>query len=183
MQRKFQISDTVLLRTLTLSDAPALFRSVEDNREYLRQWMPWLDETVRVEDATQFIVKNLNRQSDETGFQCGIFRNEELVGMCGYHPIDRSNNSVVIGYWLAENMTGQGIVTSCVEFLVSYAFDKLGINKVNIPVAEGNIKSRAIPERLGFVNEGVERDAEHLYGRYVNHVRYSVLRDQWSDSR
>ena len=103
--------------------------------------------------------------------------------MCGYHPIDRSNNSVVIGYWLAENMTGQGIVTSCVEFLVSYAFDKLGINKVNIPVAAGNIKSRAIPERLGFVNERVERDAEHLYGRYVNHVRYSVLRDQWSDSR
>ena len=75
---------------------------------------------------------------------------------------------------------GQGIVTSCVEFLVSYAFEKLGINKVNIPVAEGNKKSRAIPERLSFVNEGVEREAEYLYGRYVNHIRYSVLRDEWN---
>ena len=112
MQRKFQISDTVLLRTLTLSDAPALFRSVEDNREYLRQWMPWLDETVRVEDATQFIVKNLNRQSDETGFQCGIFRNEELVGMCGYHPIDRSNNSVAIEWVLSQAKSGDAVLIS-----------------------------------------------------------------------
>jgi len=108
-----------------------------------------------------------------------MFLGGTLVGMCGFHPIDLSNDSVVIGYWIAEDRMGQGIVTSCVKFLVSYAFEKLDLNKVCIPAAEGNAKSRAIPERLNFVNEGIERAAENLYGRYVNHVRYSVLRKEW----
>ena len=108
-----------------------------------------------------------------------MFVNAILVGMVGYHPINRTNNTVVIGYWLAENMQGQGLVTNCVEFLISYAFNDLNIKKVCIPVAEGNVASRAIPERLNFVSEGVERQAENLYGHYVNHVRYAVLDEEW----
>ena len=175
----FKISDNLLLRTLTPSDAEDLFRSVEDNREYLRQWLPWLDDSLKLEDISKFIETTVEQQNNNLGFQCGMFWNGSFVGMCGYHPIDRSNNSVVIGYWLAEKMMGQGIVTRCVGFLTSYAFDELDINKVCIPVAEGNVLSRAIPERLNFVNEGVEREAENLYGRYVNHVRYSMQRKQW----
>ena len=175
----FQITETLLLRTLTANDAPALFRSVEDNREYLREWLPWLDVSLDEEDSAEFIARISDQQRNNMGFQCGMFWNGNFVGMCGYHPIDRSNNSVVIGYWLAESMTGRGIVTRCVEFLTTYAFDNLNINKVCIPVAEGNAASRAVPERLNFVNEGIERAAEFLYCRYVNHVRYSVMQDEW----
>jgi len=114
-----------------------LFKSVEENREYLRQWLPWLDATSQLKDSQA---------------------------------------------WLAEKMMGQGIVTSCVAFLTSYAFDELDLNKVCIPAAEKNAPSRAIPERLNFVNEGIEREAELLYDRYVNHVRYSLLREE-RDSR
>jgi len=99
--------------------------------------------------------------------------------MCGYHPIDRSNHSVTIGYWIAKEMMGKGIVTLCTQYLIDYAFIHLSINKVCIPVAEKNIKSRAISERLGLVSGGIERAAEYLYGRYVNHVRYSILKSEW----
>ena len=179
---QFQISETVFLRTLVVADAPSLFSLVDNNRNHLREWLPWLDGNACVEDSVRFIESTLVQLANEMGFQCGIFYNETLIGMCGYHPIDRTNNSVTVGYWIAKNMSGGGIVTSCTRFLIDYAFDKLSLNKVSIPAAEYNFKSRAIPERLGLVNEGIERDAECLYGQYVNHVRYSILRSEWKAS-
>ena len=179
---KFQVSEFVLLRTLTVSDARSLFSLVDDNRTYLRVWLPWLDDNTGVEDLENFIKSTLDQYADEMGFQCGIFFNETLVGVCGYHPINRSSNSVTIGYWIAEDTTGKGIVTSCTKYLIDYAFDKLNLNKVCIPAAVNNLKSRAVPERLGLVNEGIEREAEYLYGQYVDHVRYSILRSEWKDS-
>lgn len=175
----FQISETLLIRTLAISDATELYNLVDNNRIYLRQWLPWLDVNVSVKDSEEFIAATLDQHSRGLGFQCGMFVNAMLVGMVGYHPINRTSSTVVIGYWLAENMQGQGLVTNCVEFLTSYAFNDLNIKKVCIPVAEGNAASRAVAERLDFVNEGVERQAENLYGRYVNHVRYSILNDEW----
>lgn len=177
---KFQVSKIVFLRTLTTADAPGVFNLVENNRSYLREWLPWVDENTCVGDSAKFIQSTLEQLANEMGFQCGIFYNDTLVGMCGYHPIDRSNNSVTIGYWIAKEMTGKGIVTSCTKYLIDYAFDNFSLNKVCIPAAEKNLKSRAVPDRLGLVNEGIEREAEHLYGHYVNHVRYSVSRSEWT---
>ena len=50
------------------------------------------------------------------------------------------------------------------------------LNKIEIRVATENVKSRALPERFGFKEEGVIRDAEWLYDRYVDHVVYGLLR-------
>jgi ribosomal-protein-serine acetyltransferase len=146
---KFHVSEFVFLRTLTVADAQSLFSLVDNNRAHLREWLPWLDDNTRVEDSLEFIKSTPGQHSSEMGLQCGIFYNETLVGMCGYHPVNRSNNSVTIGYWVARNMTGKGIVTSCTKYLIDYAFDKLRLNKVYIPVAEKNLKSRAVSERLG----------------------------------
>ncbi len=176
---QFQISEIISLRTLFVADVPSLFSLVDNNRCLLREWLPWVDNNTRVEDSVKFIESTLDQLANEMGFQCGIIYNGTLVGMCGYHPINRSNNSVTVGYWIANNMSGRGIVTSCTKFLVDYAFDKLDLNKVCIPAAENNLKSRAVSERLGLINEGIEREAEYLYGKYVNHVRYSILRSEW----
>ncbi|WP_336296604.1 GNAT family protein [Bacillus pinisoli] len=53
----------------------------------------------------------------------------------------------------------------------------MDLNRVEIRVADENIKSRAIPERLGFINEGKVQNAEWLYDHYVDHIIYSKLRE------
>lgn len=75
---------------------------------------------------------------------------------------------------------GKGIITSCVKFFIQYAFQELRLNKVCISVAEKNTKSTAVARRLGLVNEGLEREAEVLYGKYVSHIRYSILRSEYA---
>ena len=166
---------------LEVADAPELFALVQKNRGYLRQWLPWLDSNTEQSHSEDFIKSTHKQFAEELGFVCGIFSNDLLVGVCGFHPIDRPNLSVTIGYWLGEEYQGKHIVTSCVEFLISYAFQQLNLNKVCIPAAEFNFKSRAVSERLGLANEGIDREAEYLYEHFVNHVRYSILRSEWEN--
>lgn len=59
-------------------------------------------------------------------------------------------------------------------------FNELKLNRVDIRAAEENIKSRAIPERLGFVCEGQIRQAEWLYDHYVNHIVYGMMAAEWN---
>lgn len=77
-------------------------------------------------------------------------------------------------------MQGKGLMTKACETLVRHAFEDLGLNRVEIRAAVDNRKSRAIPERLGFQQEGVLRDAEWLYDRYADLVVYAMLAKDWS---
>jgi len=176
---EFQIDEDITLRLLRSQDACALFKLVDDNRLYLRRWLPWLDQNTSLEDSKDFIASVLSQFRADKGFACGIFFAGDLVGVCGYHEIDKVARSVAIGYWLSEALQGKGIITRCTKFFIGYAFEELGLTEVRISVAEGNAKSRAVCERLGLSNEGIEIDAACLYGRYVNHVCYAMSKDDW----
>ena len=179
--KSFQLNVELELRTYQISDAQELINLIDKNRDYLRAWLPWLDQNNKVEDSENFIRFTQNQLDQNLGFICGIFYKGRLVGSCGYHMINRSNASVSLGYWLSEDMTGKGIITNCVEFFISYAFEELKLNKVIVAAGENNLASRAICERLHLHNEGIDRAAENLYGTFVNHVRYSVLRSEWEN--
>jgi ribosomal-protein-serine acetyltransferase len=70
-------------------------------------------------------------------------------------------------------------MTRACRALLDSPFSELDLNRVEIQCAEQNRKSRAIPERLGFVQEGVIRQAEWIQGHFNDHVVYSMLRDEW----
>ena len=74
-------------------------------------------------------------------------------------------------------------MTEACRELVDYGFSPLGLHRVEIRCAIGNQRSRAIPERLGFVNEGIARQGEWLYDRYVDLVVYSMLAPDWKKSQ
>ena len=71
-------------------------------------------------------------------------------------------------------------MTKACKALVTYAFQELNLNRVEIRCAEKNFKSRVIPERLHFVNEGLIREAEWLYTHYVDHVVYGMIARDYS---
>ncbi len=178
--KSFDLSKSLTIRTLKTKDSRELFEVVNKNRSHLRQWLPWLDYNNDIKDSEAFILETESQFEKDQSFQCGIFYDNYLVGMCGFHPINLANNSVTIGYWLDKEHEGKGIITKCSSFFINYAFKDLKLNKVCIPIAEKNVKSRAVAESLGLVNEGLERDAEVLYGKYVNHIRYSILNSEFS---
>jgi ribosomal-protein-serine acetyltransferase len=98
-----------------------------------------------------------------------------MCGVCGFHPIDEGNKIGGIGYWLSKFFLGKGIMTMSVKSIVKIGFQVYGLNRIEITCATGNIKSQAIPERLGFKFEGVLRGREYLGGKYLDHAMYSLL--------
>lgn len=167
------------LRLLELRQAETLFRLVDDNRSYLRDWMPWVDGTQSAEDMRSFIQSTRQQLAEDNGFNAGIWHKERLVGVIGFHRFDRVHRSTSIGYWLDAGHQGKGLMTRATKALVQHALVDLGLNRVEIRAAVENRKSRAIPERLGMQKEGILRDAERLYDRYVDLVVYGMLARDW----
>ncbi|MDQ0205351.1 GNAT family N-acetyltransferase [Alkalicoccobacillus murimartini] len=169
----------ISLSTLKMQDAEELFNLTEQSRHYLRQWLPWLDQIKKVEDTRTFIKYTLIQNAENKSINVAINYNEQIVGIAGFNELDWNNGIAKIGYWLAEEYQGKGIMLRVVKALIDHAFCTLNLNKVEIRVAEQNSKSRNIPIRLGFVEEGCIRQAEKLYDHYVDHIVYGVLAAEW----
>jgi ribosomal-protein-serine acetyltransferase len=173
------VDEELELRLLEERHAAELFSLVEKHREHLRTWQPWPDRTRTVDDILAFIRTALAQFAANRGPTAGLWSNQALCGVASYHPIDWENRSAALGYWLAADHQGRGLVTRAVRALVTHAFTELGLNRVEIRCAVGNRKSRAIPLRLGFGEEGVVREAQWLNGRFVDHVIYGMLARDW----
>lgn len=167
------------LRLLEESDADELFALVEANRPYLQRWLPWVEATRGPEPILDFIRAGRKQFVDNNGFQAAIVDGARMIGAIGFHAVDWRNRSTSIGYWLAEDRQGRGTMTEAVRALVGHAFDVWKLNRVEIRAAVGNMRSRAIPERLGFKEEGVLRDGERIGDRYEDSVVYSMLAKDW----
>lgn len=165
---------------LSARDAHDLYRLTDDSRSYLKKWLPWLDHTKTEEDSLEFIKSTFYTYNNRKGITAGIFWQNELVGVVSFNHLDFTNNIGTIGYWLGEDFQGKGIMTKAVSGLVTYGFDDLQLNRIEIRVATGNNPSRAIPERLQFTQEGILRQAERLENHYVDHILYSMLKSEWS---
>ncbi|WP_416826215.1 GNAT family N-acetyltransferase [Ectobacillus polymachus] len=175
-----KIDDDLSLKLIEVRDGERIFKLTNNSRTYLREWLPWLDVTTKLEDTIEFIKTSLKGFAENKSLNTVILFNEEIVGVAGYNSINWLNKTAYIGYWLGEEFQGNGIMTKVAKALTDYAFSELNLNKVEIRAAEGNKKSRSIPERLNYINEGCIRQAEWLYDHYVDHVVYGILAEEWN---
>lgn len=176
---RIPIDNETELRTFEMQDADELYALVDTNREHLYRWMGWVDTTTSVEQMRAFIHYSQERQIQENGFNTGIFHQGRLVGVIGFHYVDHEDGKTEIGYWLAASMQGKGLMTRACHTMVDYPFRELGLNRVEIQIATDNMRSRAIPARLGFTQEGILRDDVWLRDRFVDHVVYGMLAREW----
>lgn len=101
-----------------------------------------------------------------------------LVGILDYRP-NWKNLTVELGYWLDSALQGKGIVTQACRTMMQHAFEEHHMQKVVISFAIDNPRSRAIAERLGFLQEGILRQVVRLHNRSVDGVFYGLLVDEW----
>jgi ribosomal-protein-serine acetyltransferase len=175
-----RLRDNACLELLELRHADELYAVTDKNRQHLREWLPWLDNTRSAEDTKAFIRLTRKQLADDNGFQTVIRYRGALVGVIGHHRVDRANRATSLGYWLAPDAQRQGIMTDACRMYIEHAFQTMGLHRVEIRCAVENRRSRALPERLGFRAEGTIRHGEWLYDRYVDHVLYGLLAEEWS---
>lgn len=177
---RYKVDEEISLKLLAYEDAKEIFALADRSREHLQPWLPWINFTSSVEDSRQFIAGALKRYADEDGLAVCILFNGAIAGVIELHEIDWGNKRTSIGYWMGADYKGRGILTRSCRSLFDYVFNHLSLNRIEIRAAYENKKSRAVPERLGFVQEGIIREAALLYDKPVDHVVYGMLAKDWS---
>jgi len=158
--------------------ADELYKLVDKNRDFLKQWLPWVETATKPSDTKKFIETQLSRFQRGEALHVTIFHGDKISGVLGYDRIDQENGIGHMGYWLAQEYNGKGIMTKSVKNLIELGFKYYSLNRIEIRCAVNNLKSRAIPERLGFQQEGTIRRALKVYGAYVDHVIYGLLKEE-----
>lgn len=179
----YEIDENLKLVLPLSQHAEELTVVVRANIERLRPWMPWATEDYSIDSAREFINLNLKTFAEEGSFSACAVLDEKIVGMIGFHKLDLNNKSAHIGYWLAREAEGRGLMTRCCRVLIEYLFDELKLNRIQINCNVENVKSRAIPERLGFQLEGVHRQVEFFDNRFGDWAIYALLREDWEEKR
>jgi len=176
------LAPDVDLRLIEDRHVQAVYDCVRRNLDHLSPWLPWATPEYSLEGcrANRRAVRERFARND--GFDAGIFVGGQFVGLIGYHGIDWGNRKTSIGYWLDAAHAGRGLMTLACRAFVRHALVDLNLNRVEIRCGVGNHRSRAIPQRLGFTEEGVARQAERIGERYVDLVVYSMLAGEWTSS-
>jgi ribosomal-protein-serine acetyltransferase len=168
------------LRLLEESDADELYALIDANRAHLERWMPWVEHEHEPADVLPFIRSTRRQLADNDGLQTAIVDpSGRIVGVVGFHNVDWVHRKTSIGYWLAAGEQGRGTMTEAVRALVDHAFATWELNRIVIQAAVENARSRAIPERLGFREEGTLREVERVGDRKLDDVVYAILAADW----
>ena len=176
----FTINESITMRLLVEQDANVVFSAIKENRSRLREWLVWVDDTQSVADTTKFIKNAAVEFETSKAFRFGIFYSNQYAGIVDLHEIDLKNSRGYIGYWLDQKYEGKGIMSAAVKKILEFGFEELKLHRIEIHVAPNNLKSRAIPERLGFKFDGQLREFEWIHdGKYLDTQIYSLLRSEW----
>lgn len=174
-----EINDTVRLELTSQKHADNIIEAVNANREHLSKFLGWVNNMQNLSHCIKYIDFCLKQYEDGKEVSFVILKNEELVGRIGLNKICPNNRTASIGYWLKRSAQGQGIITSSCTALMDFGFNDLDLNRIEIRAASENIRSKAIPQRLGFTKEGVLRQIEFINNRYLDIEIYSILKTEW----
>jgi len=178
VRERLALTDESELRLLDEADADELYHLIATNRDYLARWMPWASAQTR-ESTLEFIRLTRRQAAANDGFQAALVCDGAIIGIVGFHAVNWPHRSTTIGYWLDERHQGRGLMTRAVRAVVDHAFGEWQLHRVEIRAATGNRRSRAIPERLGFREEAVLREAERIDERYNDLAVYGLLASEW----
>jgi len=176
----YSFAEGAELRLLQHHHADELYALIDQNRSYLRLWLPEWDVQKTRDDCKALIKSSLEQLASNGGYTLGVWWEGRLAGIIGAGHFDWENRSTMMGYWLGESYQGKGLMTGACRAVVDYLFSELKLHRIEIRCATNNPKSSAVPKRLGFSKEGVLRQAQAFNDGYLDIEVYGLLAEDWN---
>lgn len=150
----------LILQRETVADAERVATAVADNLSHLTPWMAWaVPEASAVSFQRERLTSAMKRWQDGTdyGYLLWARDSDELLGMCGLHR-RIGPGGIELGYWLTVAAVGHGHITSAAQALTIAGLALPGVDRVEIHCDEANVRSQAVPRRLGYRLDRIEAD-------------------------
>ena len=176
----------IVLRPLTAADFDEWREVRRRCRDWLLKWEPRLTpgHADPSEDRRAFAARCGARERERqlgSGYGFGIFVEGRFAGEINLSSIQRGpfQNSYV-GYWIDQAQAGQGYVPEAVVVVLRFAFEELGLHRVQIAIIPRNTPSRRVVEKLDLRHEGVAERYLEINGRWEDHMRFAITSEEWA---
>ena len=179
----------VMLRSLTVADFPAWQEVRTRCGDWLTRWEPQrlVNQPDVVNNRDAFAIRCSARHRDRemgSGFGFGVFVDGAFRGEINVASIQRGPfQNAYIGYWIDEAVAGRGLMPEAVVVVARFAFEELGLHRLQVSIVPRNSASRRVVEKLGLRDEGTALRYLEINGVWEDHVRYAITSEEWSERR
>lgn len=162
---RIELDGAIHLRWVTVDDAEAVARAVGESLDHLRPWMPWADaQSAEPGFQRRRLAAQVLQREREEEWQYGLFAADDaLLGTVGIMT-RRGPGTLEIGYWLHVDAGNRGYATRAARALTDVGLQIPGIDQVVIMCDEANVRSAAVPQRLGYTLARVDQRSPEAPG-------------------
>ena len=166
-----------ILRPYRDSDVAEMSAAVRESTETIGRWMTWAKHDFSEYDAACWFDHCSQSRAAGTAHEFGIFTLEEkFVGGCGLNQLSVINKLCNLGYWVRQSEQRKGAATAAVLTLRALGLHRLGLSRIEIAVAEGNVESVGVARKAGATYECLARSRLQLHGKAVAAHVFSFTR-------
>lgn len=179
----------VLLRPLDVADFEAWREVRTRNRDWLTKWepLPLVGSPDVVSDRRAFAARCGARDRERqlgSGYGFGIFVGSRFAGEINVSSVQRGPfQNAYVGYWVDEAMAGHGYVPEAAAVVFRFAFEDLGLHRLQVSIIPRNAPSRRVAAKLALRDEGTALRYLEINGAWEDHVRYAITAEEWAERR
>ena len=177
--------ERVFLRPPERGDYEAWASLRAGSRDFLSPWEPiWPPDALSRASFRARVARYAEDWRTDQAYNFFIFAlDETLVGGIGLSNIRRGvSETASLGYWVGEPYARQRYMTSALPLVVDFAFERLGLHRLEAACLPSNIPSRAVLARTGFQQEGYAREYLRIAGKWQDHLLFAILRGDRGNS-
>lgn len=119
-----------------------------------------------------------------TGYGFGLFVGDKFAGEINVSNVQRGPfQNAYVGYWIDEKQAGHGYIPEGLVLVFRFAFEELGLHRLQISIIPRNSASRRVAEKLELREEGTALRYLEINGNWEDHVRYGITSEDWDAKR
>jgi len=172
----------VFIRPVNAGDIPAIYEAVRESIKEVSPWMQWCHSDYSEAETTAYVLARERSWENDSDYGFGVFEvlTERYLGGVGLNFINRVHQCANLGYWVRTLSTRRGVASSAARLAARFGLEELGLQRIEILVAVGNLPSQRAAEKTGALREGVLRKRLLIAGQPHDAVLYSLIAEDLS---
>src|SRR5471030_41036 len=171
------------IRIATELEAPLHFDAIRASVTEIGAWESWCNENYQLEDSRKYLLESEQKRHRGVEFNFCLFdrHSGEIVGSVSVNRINTDYKFANIGYWIRSDFTGKSLAPLAAKAITRFAFQQLGLTRVEIVAMDGNQRSRRVAEKVGATSEGLHRNRLYYHGQPRDAWVYSLIPGDLTD--
>jgi ribosomal-protein-serine acetyltransferase len=172
----FFTDNVITVRPFQREDAPEVHAAISESQNEAPKWLTEL-KGLSLANVQEYIASQPQIWNDDTAYNFAILESSsnKIIGGCGLTQISRRHRYCNLYYWVRTSVTGRGYATRAVMLMARFAFESLGMQRMEIVIEPENLASLRVAEKAGAISEGYLRSRLFMRGESRDAVMFSLV--------